>query len=137
LRLAEGILDALGYAHRQGIVHRDIKPANIIVTDEGVPKIMDFGIAHVVGSEMTQADEVLGSPHYMAPEQLSKGRIDQRTDLFAFGVVLYRMLTGKLPFTGDSIAAIAKAILFDEPPPPTELDGAIPPALIAAILRCL
>jgi serine/threonine protein kinase len=137
VRLADGILDALGYAHRQGIVHRDIKPANIIVTDEDVPKIMDFGIAHVVGSEMTQADEVLGSPHYMAPEQLSKGRIDQRTDLFALGVVLYKMLTGKLPFTGDSIAAIAKAILFDDPVLPTELDPAIPPALSAAILRCL
>ena len=107
LRLAGQCLEALEYAHSQGVVHRDLKPANIMITADGRPKIMDFGVAHVVGSQMTQADEILGSPQFMAPEQLGKGKVDQRTDLFAFGIVLYWMLTGRLPFTGDSFAAIA------------------------------
>jgi len=137
LRLAAEILDALAFAHSKGIVHRDIKPANILVTASGAIKIMDFGIAHVIGSDMTQADDVLGSPNYMAPEQLSKGAIDARTDLFAFGIVLYRMLTGTLPFRGDSFAAIAKAVLFEDPPPPASVDSAIPSDLSAVVVRCL
>ena len=137
VKLSANILDALAYAHQKGIVHRDIKPGNIVVTADGQPKIMDFGIAHVVGSDFTQADEVLGSPNYMAPEQLSKGTIDQRTDLFAFGVILYRMLTGKLPFTGDSFAAIAKGILFDEPTPPQDLNPAVTTAVNSIVLHCL
>ena len=137
VQLSTNISDALAYAHQKGIVHRDIKPGNIVVTADGQPKIMDFGIAHVVGSDFTQADEVLGSPNYMAPEQLSKGTIDQRTDLFAFGVVLYRMLTGKLPFTGDSFAAIAKGILFDEPTPPQDLNPAVTTAVNSIVLHCL
>ena len=137
LRLAAEILDALAFAHSKGIVHRDIKPANILVTAEGQVKIMDFGIAHVVGSELTQADDVLGSPNYMAPEQLSKGRIDARTDLFAVGVVLYRMLGGKLPFTGDSFAAIANAVLLEEPPALDTVDPAVTSTLSTVVLRSL
>jgi len=137
LRITSEILDALAFAHSRGIVHRDIKPANILVTPEGQVKIMDFGIAHVVGSELTQADDVLGSPNYMAPEQLSKGTIDARTDLFAVGVVLYRMLGGCLPFTGDSFAAIASAILSDEPQALDTLDPALPSALSSVVLRSL
>ncbi len=136
-RLSVEILEALAFAHSKGIVHRDIKPANVLVTEDGRIKIMDFGIAHVVGSDLTQAGEVLGSPNYMAPEQLSKGTIDPRTDLFAFGVVLYRMLTGTLPFVGDSFAAIAQAILSEEPPPPSSVDPAIPDHLSNAVVRCL
>jgi serine/threonine protein kinase len=137
LRLGAKILEPLAYAHSNGVVHRDIKPSNVLVTPDGAVKIMDFGIAHVIGSEMTQANDVLGSPHYMAPEQLSNGSIDARTDLFAVGVVLYRMLTGKLPFRGDSFASIARAVLFDEPPPPSSLDGQIPAHLNDVVVRCL
>jgi serine/threonine-protein kinase len=137
LRLAGDCLEALEYAHAQGVVHRDLKPANIMISGDGRPKIMDFGVAHVVGSQMTQADEILGSPHYMAPEQLGKGKVDQRTDLFAFGVVLYWMLTGQLPFTGDSFAAIAQAILSERPVSPKELKRAVPRSLGKIVLRCL
>lgn len=126
LRLAGQCLEALEYAHSQGVVHRDLKRANIMITGDGRPKIMDFGVAHVVGSQMTQADEILGSPHFMAPEQLGKGKVDQRTDLFAFGVVLYWMLTGRLPFTGDSFAAIAQAILLERPVRPKDLKRTVP-----------
>jgi hypothetical protein len=137
LRLAGLCLEALEYAHAQGVVHRDLKPANIMITADGRPKIMDFGVAHVVGSQMTQADEILGSPHFMAPEQLGKGKVDQRTDLFAFGVVLYWMLTGRLPFTGDSFAAIAQAVLSESPVSPKELKRTTPRALGKIVLRCL
>jgi serine/threonine protein kinase len=137
LRLAGQCLEALEYAHAQGVVHRDLKPANIMITADGRPKIMDFGVAHVVGSQMTQADEILGSPQFMAPEQLGKGKIDQRTDLFAFGIVLYWMLTGRLPFTGDSFAAIALAILSERPVGPKDLKQNVPRALGNIVLRCL
>ncbi len=137
LRLSGQCLEALEYAHSQGVVHRDLKPANIMITADGRPKIMDFGVAHVVGSQMTQADEILGSPQFMAPEQLGKGKVDQRTDLFAFGVVLYWMLTGRLPFTGDSFAAIALAILSERPVGPKELKKTVPRALGTIVLRCL
>ncbi len=137
LRLAGQCLEALEYAHSQGVVHRDLKPANIMITADGRPKIMDFGVAHVVGSQMTQADEILGSPQFMAPEQLGKGKVDQRTDLFAFGIVLYWMLTGRLPFTGDSFAAIALAILSERPVGPKDLKQNVPRALGNIVLRCL
>ena len=137
LRLSRECLDALEYAHSQGVVHRDLKPANIMITADGRPKIMDFGVAHVVGSQMTQADEILGSPHFMAPEQLGKGKVDQRTDLFAFGVVLYWMLTGQLPFTGDSFAAIAQAVLSERPVSPKDLKRHVSRPLGKIVLRCL
>ena len=137
LRVARDVLEALSYAHAHGIVHRDIKPGNILVTSDFHGKIMDFGIAHVVGSELTSGDDVLGSPYYMAPEQLSKAKVDQRTDLFSFFVVLYRMLTGRLPFTGDSFAAIAHAILHDSPVSPDRLDPTIDPGLAAIVVHGL
>jgi serine/threonine-protein kinase len=137
LRLAGDCLEALDYAHSQGVIHRDLKPANIMITADGRPKIMDFGVAHVIGSQMTQADEILGSPHFMAPEQLGKGKVDQRTDVFAFGVVLYWMVTGQLPFTGDSFAAIAQAILSERPVTPKELRRTVPRELGKIVLRCL
>ena len=136
-QIAHDVLDGLAFAHSQGIVHRGIKPGNIIVTPDFRGKIMDFGIAHVVGSELTNDGDVLGSPYYMAPEQLSRGTIDRRTDLFSFAVVLYRMLTGTLPFVGDSFAAIAQSILNDEPTPPDQKNPSVTVALRTVILRCL
>jgi serine/threonine protein kinase len=108
-----------------------------MVTAEGRGKIMDFGIAHVMGSELTAGGDLFGSPYYMAPEQLAKGPITARTDLFAFAVVLYRMLTGVLPFSGDSFAAVAHSILYENPVPPERLDPKIGKALSNIVLRCL
>ncbi len=136
-QIAYDVLAGLSYAHAQNIVHRDIKPSNIMVTPEFRGKIMDFGIAHVVGSELTLDGDLLGSPFYMAPEQLSKGVIQQRTDLFSFAVMLYRMLTGQLPFTGDSFASIAQEILNSTPVPPDRLHPNVNMALRNFILRCL
>jgi serine/threonine protein kinase len=136
-QIARDVLEALSFAHVQGIVHRDVKPSNIMVTVEGRAKIMDFGIAHVVGSELTSGGDLFGSPYYMAPEQLAKGPITARTDLFALAVVLYRMLTGVLPFTGDSFAAVAHSILYERPLPPERLDPRIGKGLSDLVLRGL
>ncbi|HEY7698281.1 MAG TPA: serine/threonine-protein kinase, partial [Vicinamibacteria bacterium] len=137
IQIARDVLEALSFAHAQGIVHRDVKPANIMVGPDSRGKIMDFGIAHVVGSELTSDGDVLGSPYYMAPEQLAKGPITARTDLFSFAVVLYRMLTGVHPLTGDSFAAVAHAVLHEKPAPPDRIDPGIPRAISSLVLRCL
>lgn len=121
-RLLRRIADGLAYAHARGVVHCDIKPANIFLVGGDKPKILDFGIAralHAPEASMLGAAEglVAGSPHYLAPEQLRGERIDARTDVYALGVVLYELLTGRKAFGGDSLAAITRAVLEHEPPP--------------------
>src|SRR5215208_5948911 len=111
-------LDALSYAHRAGIVHRDLKPANLMLTENGVVKVMDFGIARIVGSEhLTSDGSMMGTPAYMAPEQVRGGDIDGRADLYAMAVVLYRLLAAKLPFEADTAIALAQKQLYDQPTP--------------------
>src|SRR5262245_12565460 len=100
------VLSALGFAHESGIVHRDVKPSNIMVLQNGDVKVADFGIARIDSSEFTIVGDLLGTPAYMAPEQLSGGSVDHRTDLFAAGVILFEMLTGVKPFRGKSITEI-------------------------------
>jgi len=131
------ILDALGYAHDQGVIHRDVKPANVLVTLDGSVKIMDFGVAHIVGSKLTRAEEVFGTLSYMAPEQLSKGNVDRRADIFAFGILLYEMATGRVPFTGDTIFDIAEALVDEEPAPLHEVNPDVPAALSEVVARCI
>ncbi len=138
LPLVAELADALEHAHRQGVVHCDVKPHNILITSEGQPKLVDFGIARAVTISGTRTqDEIQGSAPYLAPEQVSGGKIDGRTDVYALGAVLYEMLTGEPPFQGHSLAAVISQRLASDPPPPSQLDPAIPPAVDEALLRAL
>ena len=134
-----GMLVARGvdYAHQNGVIHRDIKPANIMLARSGTVKIMDFGIAVATDSGRTMPDAVLGSPRYMAPEQILNAPVDARTDVFALGVVLYEMLAGKDPFEGSTIPAVMHKVLHVSPPPPASFNPDVPPALDAIVMRAL
>ena len=116
--LVAQVLGALGHAHQAGIVHRDLKPANIMVTDLGGIKIMDFGIARVAGAEhLTNDGHMMGTPAYMAPEQVMAKEVDGRADLYSCGVVFYRLLTGTLPFQADTAIGMVQKQLSDQPTP--------------------
>ncbi|TNF98333.1 MAG: CHASE2 domain-containing protein [Gammaproteobacteria bacterium] len=132
------VADALNYAHSQNVVHRDIKPANVMYEpDEGIVKVADFGIARVTDSSKTKTGMVLGTPSYMSPEQLSGKHVDGRSDLFSFGVMMYQMLTGELPFSGDSLATLMYKIANDEAPDITGYVPDLPPCLVAIINKCM
>ncbi len=132
------VLDALGHAHDAGIVHRDLKPANLMLTDTGIVKVMDFGIARVSGTErMTSDGLMVGTPAYMAPEQVRGEEVDGRTDLYAAGVVFYRMLTGKLPFKADTAVAMIQSQLSDPPTPARQVRADLPEWLDVVLARVL
>jgi len=136
--LVAQILDALGHAHRAGIVHRDLKPANLMLTDAGIVKVMDFGIARVSGTErMTSDGLMVGTPAYMAPEQVRGDEVDGRTDLYAAGVVLYRLLTAKLPFKAETAVAMIQSQLNDRPALAREVRNDLPDWLDAVLMRSL
>ena len=138
LSIVERVADALGYAHTMGIVHRDIKPANIMYEPESdTVKVTDFGIARITDSSKTKTGMVLGTPSYMSPEQLAGKRIDGRSDLFSLGVTLYQMLSGQLPFQGESMTQLMFAIANAEPTPIRQLNAALPPWVDAVIERAL
>ena len=125
--LAMQVLDALSHAHRAGVVHRDLKPANLMVTEMGIVKVMDFGIARVLGTEhFTQGGYMMGTPAYMAPEQVLGGEIDGRADLYAVGVVLYRLLSGQLPFSADTAIAMVQKQVNEPPTPITQFQPDLP-----------
>ncbi len=140
LELTDGILRALDYSHRGGIVHRDIKPANVMITRNGDVKVMDFGIARAMADSaatMTQTAQVIGTAQYLSPEQARGERVDARSDLYSTGCVLYELLTGQPPFTGDSPVAIAYQHVREEPIPPSQLDPSIPPWADAIVLKSM
>jgi hypothetical protein len=136
-RLFVQVCDALHYAHARGVVHRDIKPGNIVVVPGDVAKVTDFGIARVTGSTMTQTGAVLGTPAYMAPEQLRGQVPDGRSDLFAVGVSLYEALAGTNPFQAEELAAVLYRVVHEAPAPLSELGPTIPPRLAAAVERAM
>jgi serine/threonine-protein kinase len=137
LKLVEQIADALDYAHAQGVIHRDIKPANILITQDGRPKIADFGIAKLNLAHFTIPGRVLGTPAYMAPEQLSGEAVDGRSDLFSLGVILYAMVTGHSPFQGNSATTVCFKVANREPIAASALDMTLPPQLDAVISRAM
>jgi serine/threonine protein kinase len=137
LQLTEEIAQALDYAHAQGVVHRDIKPGNILVTQDGHAKIADFGIAKLNLAHFTLPGRVLGTPAYMAPEQLSGEGADGRSDLFSLGVILYAMVTGHSPFQGNSATTVCFKVANREPLPASALDLNLPPELDAVISRAM
>jgi serine/threonine-protein kinase len=125
--------DALDYAHRNGVIHRDIKPANILVDREGRPRIVDFGIARIASSSLTQTATVLGTPSYMAPEQIAGQKIDHRVDLFALGAILYELLTFQRAFPGDNVTTVIYKIMNVTPPPPRDFDQSLSSGLDAVL----
>jgi serine/threonine-protein kinase len=131
------VCDALEYAHGNELVHRDIKPANIMVLDNFKVKVMDFGIARVAHSNMTQTGVALGTPSYISPEQLAGQGVDRRSDVFSLGVVMYELLTKEKPFKGDTINKLIFNILNEKPRRPTEMDGNIPEAFNAICAKAL
>lgn len=131
------LLEALGFAHRHGVVHRDIKPGNIVVLPDGHIKIMDFGIARLESSTLTQAGTILGTPSYMSPEQFMAQRVDGRTDLFAAGAILYELLTGEKAFAGNAYATIMHKVLKEEPPVPSALNVLVTPAFDEVVRKAL
>ena len=136
--LCSQVLDALSHAHREGIVHRDLKPANLMLADSGLVKVMDFGLARMAGTEhLTNDGYMVGTPAYMSPEQVLAHEIDGRADLYAMGVVLFRMLTGQLPFKADSGIAMAQKQMYDQPTPVRQLRMELPAAAEDIITRAL
>jgi eukaryotic-like serine/threonine-protein kinase len=137
IQLATEIAEALEYAHAQGVVHRDIKPANVLITEDGHAKIADFGIAKLNLAHFTLPGRVLGTPAYMAPEQLSGEGCDGRSDLFSLGVILYAMVTGHSPFQGNSATTVCFKVANREPVSASALDMTLPPELDAVIARAM
>ncbi|MFJ5230287.1 protein kinase [Kitasatospora sp. NPDC088391] len=140
LIITAGVLEALAYSHRHGIVHRDIKPANVIITTGGAVKVMDFGIARALtgaAATMTQTGMVMGTPQYLSPEQALGKPVDHRSDLYAAGCMLYELLALRPPFTGETPLAVVYQHVQDAPVPPSRVNDRVPPQLDALVLRAL
>jgi len=139
-RVTEGVLDALSYSHRMGIVHRDIKPANVMLTPSGAVKVMDFGIARAIAdtaATMTQTQSVIGTAQYLSPEQAQGNPVDARSDLYSAGCLLYELLTGRTPFVGDSPVSIAYQHVGQAPQPPSVYQPGLSADLDAVVLHSL
>ena len=140
LEIIDGVLRALDYSHQAGIVHRDIKPGNVMVTRNGDIKVMDFGIARAMSdaqATMTQTAQVIGTAQYLSPEQARGERVDSRSDLYSTGCLLYELLTGRPPFTGDSPVAIAYQHVRENPVPPSRVDPDVPVWADAIVLKAM
>ena len=140
IEIMTGVLQALEYAHSQGLVHRDIKPGNVMLTTTGKVKVMDFGIARALADSsatMTQTDAVVGTAQYLSPEQARGEKVDNRSDLYSAGCLLYELLTGRPPFTGDTAVAVAYQHVSKVPTPPAQITPDIPDALNRVVMKSL
>ena len=137
IRIMEQVCSALQFAHDRGVVHRDVKPANIMLTRDDFVKVTDFGTAKILQYGGGQQTGPMGTPGYMSPEQIKGRGVDGRTDIFALGVVLYQMLTGKRPFIGQDIPTVLYRILNEQPPAPETLDPSIHPGVSSTIMKAL
>ncbi len=139
LAIATQLAHSLAVAHEHGVIHRDIKPQNLLLDAAGVLKVMDFGVARLAerSTSVTEAGLVIGTPAYMAPEQLMAENVDARSDLYAAGVVLYECLTGQAPFEASTVISLVAKLLSQEPRPPAAVNPEIPPALSALVLQLL
>jgi beta-lactam-binding protein with PASTA domain/tRNA A-37 threonylcarbamoyl transferase component Bud32 len=140
LEIVSGVLRALEYSHQAGIVHRDIKPGNVMVTRNGDVKVMDFGIARAMSDSqatMTQTAQVIGTAQYLSPEQARGERVDARSDLYSTGCLMYELLTGRPPFTGDSPVAIAYQHVRENPVPPSRIDPSLPAWADSIVLKAM
>jgi serine/threonine-protein kinase len=146
-RLAHQIAEAVGRAHRAGIVHRDLKPRNIMVTNDGLVKVLDFGLAKITHAgeaddaatqaALTRSGTTVGTLGYMSPEQAIGDAVDARSDVFSFGVILYEMLTGQLPFSGKTMSEVLRQLHFAEPPAVESLRAEVPPSLRSVVTKAL
>lgn len=138
LDIAIKIAEALSHAHENHIVHRDIKPHNILVTEDGIVKVTDFGIARAATtSTVTNTSNVIGSVHYFSPEQARGGYTDEKSDIYSLGVVMYEMITGRVPFQGDSPISVALKHIQEDIEPPSQIDNSIPSDLESIIMKCV
>ena len=138
IQIAIRILSALQHAHEKGIIHRDIKPQNVLIRDDGHVKVSDFGIARITSAfTISKGDTVVGSVHYSSPEQASGTVVEAPSDIYSTGVVLYEMLTGRVPFVGDTPVAVAMQHIKDPPPPIADFAPQTPPALVAVVMKAL
>ena len=140
LEITSGVLAALDYSHRAGIVHRDIKPANVMLTPSGDVKVMDFGIARALAdasSTMTQTAAVVGTAQYLSPEQARGETVDSRSDVYSTGCLLYELLTGRPPFVGESPVSVAYQHVREQAPPPSSIDEDLAPEIDAIVMKSL